>query len=80
MQEYLPQGGLGYTEVSCARPAPCLLGHSGSLSVFAEQKIYVLPALAASLLFGFGIEWVYLPLIILWLAWLGYDVWKWRKL
>ena len=62
MLKYL---ALGLLPVFWAIPGAYLYA---ACMVFAEQKIYVLPALAASLLFGFGIEWVYLPLIILWLA------------
>ena len=51
----------------------------GQIGAPFRSRTLLLP-LAASLLFGFGIEWAYLPLIILWLAWLGDDVWKWRKL
>lgn len=50
----------------------------GQIGAPFRPRTLLLP-LAASLLFGFGMEWAYLPLIFLWLIWLGYDVWKWRE-
>ena len=50
----------------------------GQIGAPFRVRTLILPLLA-SLLWGFGYEWAYLPLILLWLGWMGYDIFKWKK-
>ncbi len=50
----------------------------GQVDAPFRGRTLILP-LAASLLWGFGFEGVYWPLLLLWLLWLGYEIFKWKK-
>lgn len=50
----------------------------GQIGAPFRGRTLILP-LAASLLWGFGLEWIYWPIMLLWLIWLGYDTYKWKK-
>ena len=50
----------------------------GQIGAPFRGRTLILP-LAASLLWGFGLEWIYWPILLLWLTWLGYDTYKWKK-
>ena len=51
----------------------------GQVGAPFRARTLILP-LAASLLWGFGFEWAYWPIMLLWLIWLGYDMYKWKKI
>lgn len=50
----------------------------GQLGAPFHARTLTLP-LVASLLWGFGYTWAYLPIMLLWLGWVGYDIYKWKK-
>lgn len=50
----------------------------GQVGAPFRARTLILP-LVASLLWGFGLEWIYWPIMLLWLLWIGYDMYKWKK-
>ncbi len=50
----------------------------GQVGAPFRARTLILP-LAASLLWGFGLEWAYWPIMLLWLLWQSWEYWKWRS-